>query len=146
MGKLKTDLSHKVMHSIAAGAIHDQGVRGLAETLHISERHLRRIVRKQTGSSPLRVDTAKRLEAAKWLITGTNLPITDIAFTTDFSSLRQFNGVFKHAFNMTPRTMRRIVSSTPVRRPHRFAAISLAHLVQAPLLHHSSHKQPQGTA
>lgn len=122
-------LTAKVMDDIATGAINDQGVRGLADTLHISERHLRRIVHDRTGSSPLHIDTTQRLEAAKRLIAETVLPIIDIAFLAEFSSLRQFNAVFKDAYKTSPRSMRKTILSTPEKRPHRFVAIPLAHLV-----------------
>jgi AraC family transcriptional regulator of adaptative response / DNA-3-methyladenine glycosylase II len=107
--RLKNDLSLEILDNIDAGAVNDKGVRGLADSLHISERHLRRIVHDRTGASPLHLDREKRLSAAKLLITQTNLPITDVAFTVEFSSLRQFNDVFKQAFKISPREMRKAV-------------------------------------
>ncbi len=105
--RLKNGLSLAILNRIDAGAINDKGVHGLADSLHISERHLRRIVRDRTGTSPLRLNKRKRLTEAKLLITQTKLPIIDIAFNTEFSSLRQFNDVFKDTFNTSPREMRK---------------------------------------
>lgn len=105
--RLKNGLSLEVLDHIDAGAINDKGVHGLADSLHISERHLRRIVHDRTGSSPLSLNKTKRLTMAKLLVTQTKLPITDIAFSAEFSSLRQFNDVFKDAFNISPREMRK---------------------------------------
>jgi AraC family transcriptional regulator, regulatory protein of adaptative response / DNA-3-methyladenine glycosylase II len=132
-GHTTNTLCSEVLATIADGALNHQGVSGLADELHISERHLRRIVRARTGSSPLQLNTAKRLGTAKQLITETNLPIIDIAFMADFSSLRQFNAVFKLAFKTSPRAMRKTVLRTPQKRSHRFVALPLSHLVDMPV-------------
>lgn len=105
--RLKNDLSLEILDNIDAGALNNQGVHGLADSLHISERHLRRLVQDRTGTSPLRLSKTKRLTAAKLLIIDTKLPIIDIAFNTDFSSLRQFNDAFKSTFSVSPREMRK---------------------------------------
>lgn len=106
----KHDLPAEIMDGINAGAINDVGVHGLADSLHISERHLRRIVHDKTGTSPLHFNQAKRLDAARLLVIRTKLPIIDIAFIAEFSSLRQFNDVFKDAFKTSPREMRKSAS------------------------------------
>ena len=105
--RLKDGLSLEILDHIDAGAINDKGVHGLADSLHISERHLRRIVHDRTGTSPLRLNKTKRLTAAKLLITQTKLPIIDVAFSSEFSSLRQFNDAFKDTFKISPREMRK---------------------------------------
>ena len=105
--RLKNGLSIEILDSINTGGISDKGVHGLADSFHISERHLRRLVQDRTGTSPLRLSKAKRLSAAKLLITQTKLPIIDIAFNTEFSSLRQFNDVFRDTFKTSPREMRK---------------------------------------
>jgi len=105
--RLKNGLSVKVLGSIDSGELNDKGVHGLADSLHISERHLRRIVQDRTGTSPLRLNKTRRLNEAKLLITKTKLSITDIAFNTEFSSLRQFNASFKDTFKTSPSEMRK---------------------------------------
>jgi AraC family transcriptional regulator of adaptative response / DNA-3-methyladenine glycosylase II len=106
-GRLKNGLSVEILDSINAGEINNKGVHGLADSLHISERHLRRVVQDRTGSSPASLNKAKRLCVAKLLITQTKLSIIDVAFTAEFSSLRQFNDVFKDAFKTSPHKMRK---------------------------------------
>ncbi len=105
--RLKNDLSSEILDNIDAGAVNDKGVHGLADSMHISERHLRRIVQDRTGASPLHLDRARRLATAKLLITRTKLPIIDVAFSSEFSSLRQFNDVFKQTFKISPSEMRK---------------------------------------
>src|SRR5687767_8559771 len=65
--RLKNDLSQEILKNIDAGVINDKGVHGLANSLHISERQLRRIVKDRTGDSPAHLNQAKRLGAAKQL-------------------------------------------------------------------------------
>ncbi|HSX16894.1 MAG TPA: Ada metal-binding domain-containing protein [Patescibacteria group bacterium] len=113
-GRLRNGTSVAVLSNIELGGINDKGVHGLASSLHISERHLRRIVQERTGTSPLRLNMAKRMDAAQMLVTQTKLPIIEIAFSTEFSSLRQFNDVFKHAFKTSPSGMRKTALRTPV--------------------------------
>jgi AraC family transcriptional regulator of adaptative response / DNA-3-methyladenine glycosylase II len=104
---LESELSSKILDSIKTGVINEKGVGGLASSLHISERHLRRIVRSKTGESPLHLNQTKRLRVARRLIIQTELPIIDVAFNAGFSSLRQFNDVFRRAFKTSPREMRK---------------------------------------
>ena len=106
----KHDLSAEILGGIDAGGINDKGVHGLADSLHVSERHLRRIVQAKTGTSPLHLNDAKRLGTAKRLVMETTLPIIDIAFISEFSSLRQFNDVFKEAFSFSPSKMRKVAA------------------------------------
>jgi AraC family transcriptional regulator of adaptative response / DNA-3-methyladenine glycosylase II len=112
--RLNNGLSLKILSSIDTGAINDQGVCGLAHSLHISEQHLRRIVRDKTGTSPIRLNNARRLRTAKRLTVQTKLPITEIAFSAGFSSIRQFNVEFKRAFKASPRELRKVASLSAI--------------------------------
>jgi|GEM_PF-1692173 len=103
----KDRLSAEILTRIATGALTENGVHGLADALHISERQLRRIVRQKTGVSPTSLNNTNRLTIAKSLVLETSLPIIDIAFRSDFASLRQFNDTFKEAFKISPSKMRK---------------------------------------
>jgi len=48
-----------------------------------------------------------RLHIAKDLLTDTMRPVTDIAETVGFESISYFDRMFKRAFGMTPKEMRR---------------------------------------
>jgi AraC family transcriptional regulator of adaptative response / DNA-3-methyladenine glycosylase II len=104
---LNTTIPLRALDQINAGAISVKGVKGLATSLNISVRHLSRIVKAKTGSSPLELNQARRLHDALMLLQKTKLSIIDIAFNCDFASLRQFNDDFKGTFNITPREMRK---------------------------------------
>lgn len=101
-----------ILNGIKNGSMSEKGVHGFAESLHISERHLRRIVRDKMGASPTTLNNMRRLDAARLLLVQTDLPIIEVAFRSDFASLRQFNNVFKEAFKISPRQMRKATQPT----------------------------------
>jgi len=121
--RLKNDLSKQILSNIDAGVISDKGVHGLADSLHISERQLRRIVKARTGDSPVQLNQTKRLSAARQLTLQTRLPIINVAFNTGFSSLRQFNDAFKDAFKISPSKMRK--NASLVKQPNHSATLPL---------------------
>jgi len=100
-------LDAKAVREIGSGAITKKGVLGLAASLDITTRHLRRIVKAKTGSTPVKLDRDRRLQDAKSLLQKTNLSVVAVAFNCDFASLRQFNDVFKAVYKITPREMRK---------------------------------------
>jgi AraC family transcriptional regulator of adaptative response / DNA-3-methyladenine glycosylase II len=53
------------------------------------------------------VRTTRRLLFAKQLLTETALPITEVALAAGFGSLRRFNAVFRDAYRMAPRDLRK---------------------------------------
>src|SRR5690242_20344358 len=76
---------------IAAGALNDDRVDGLAARLGIGERQLRRLFRRHLGASPKAIAQARRILFAKQLVTETRLPMTEVALAAGFRSLRRFN-------------------------------------------------------
>jgi len=88
----------------------------VAAQLGCSERHLRRIVARELGVTPVELIQSSRLLAAKQLLTETALPITTIAFAAGFASLRRFNALFLERYRMAPTSLRRAANSAPARR------------------------------
>jgi len=74
-----------------------------AEYAGISESHLRRCFRLETGLSFVDFLTKYRIDTAKTLMDKGEMPIHRISDETGFSSTRYFCRVFKKATNMTPR-------------------------------------------
>ena len=103
---LDADLAHRTLRLIADGAVDEHGVAGLARRLHVSERHLHRVLVAQVGASPLQLATTRRAQVARMLIEQTAWPMTDIAFASGFASVRQFNAVFRSEFGAPPTTLR----------------------------------------
>ena len=82
-------------------------VSDIAAMVGVSERHLRRIVEAYLGVSPLQYLQTRRLLSAKSLLTDTGLPISDVALSSGFGSLRRFNAAFLQHYGMPPTRLRR---------------------------------------
>ena len=100
-------LARKAAAMIDADYLADSSLRGLAGLLGITDRHLRRVFASEFGVPPVRYLQTKRLLLAKSLLTDTSLPVTDVAFTAGFGSLRRFNDLFKTYYRMTPTLLRK---------------------------------------
>jgi AraC family transcriptional regulator, regulatory protein of adaptative response / DNA-3-methyladenine glycosylase II len=101
------DLVARAMRLIADGVIDREGVRGLANRLHYSERHVTRLLTVEVGAGPLALARAQRAQTARALIETTDMPASTIAFAAGFSSVRQFNDTIRYVFATTPSEMRR---------------------------------------
>jgi len=97
--------------------------RALAARLGVSDRHLRRVFEAQLGASPLQVLLTHRLLAARRLLSDTRLPVTEVALSAGFSSLRRFNAAFADRYRMSPTRLRKTVRGPAGDRP---AALRLA--------------------
>ncbi len=97
----------RALQLIEEGALEHSGVAALAARLQLSERKLRRMFAAELGVSPLQLESTRRLLFAKQLLTETTLPITEIAFSAGFGSLRRFNALFLKAYGLSPSRLRR---------------------------------------
>jgi AraC family transcriptional regulator of adaptative response / DNA-3-methyladenine glycosylase II len=109
-------LAHRAAHRICAGALNGQSVADLAAELGVSERHLRRALRREIGVSPLELAQTHRLLLARRLLADSALPVIDIAFASGFESLRRFNVAFHERYGMSPSAMRRSAQGRNARR------------------------------
>src|SRR3989344_2586844 len=73
----------------------------------VSARHLRRVFTDEIGKTPKQLAFDNRLNLARKLITETRLPLTEIAFSSGFESIRRFNDAFKKRFKKSPSEIRR---------------------------------------
>ncbi|MGH7517912.1 MAG: AlkA N-terminal domain-containing protein [Gemmatimonadales bacterium] len=108
-------LASAAAERIAAGAMDDVGVEGLAADLGVSARHLRRVVERELGASPMELAQTRRLLTAKRLLTDSPLPVTQVAFASGFGSLRRLNALFRERYRLSPAALRR-AAQTPARR------------------------------
>jgi AraC family transcriptional regulator, regulatory protein of adaptative response / DNA-3-methyladenine glycosylase II len=79
----------------------------LAARLGVTDRHLRRIFQQAHGVAPMAYVNTRRLLLAKQLLTDTRLPITEVAASSGFASLRRFNDAFIQAYRLTPSRLRK---------------------------------------
>lgn len=74
----------------------------LARVSGVSEAHFARSFKEAFGIPPHRYLLSRRIERAKALLRETDLPITDIAFQTGWSSLGTFGRTFRDVTGESP--------------------------------------------
>ncbi|MFZ4122443.1 MAG: DNA-3-methyladenine glycosylase 2 family protein [Caulobacterales bacterium] len=99
-------LAAGALRAIEAGALEERGIEALAHELGVSDRHLRRVLLRTHGASPVALAQTHRLLSAKRLLSETGLSITEVAFAAGFSSLRRFNALFQERYGMAPSRVR----------------------------------------
>ena len=107
-------LASEAAAQIEAGSA-GRGRRGRigSREIGVSERHLRRIIAREFGVSPVQLAQTQRLLLAKRLLTDTGLPVGEVAFASGFSSLRRFNALFQERYRLNPTDLRRSRPSGP---------------------------------
>jgi AraC family transcriptional regulator of adaptative response / DNA-3-methyladenine glycosylase II len=97
----------RALRAIADGVLEDEGIDGLAERLGVGARQLRRLFQEHLGASPLAVAKARRAHFARSLLDQTDMSIADVAFSSGFGSVRQFNDSIRATFGWTPTELRK---------------------------------------
>jgi len=108
--KLGTTGSHTVnraLQLIEKGALDNGSVTALSQQLGVNVRTLRQQFARHVGTSPIQVAKTRRLLFAKRLIDETALPMTDIAISAGFKSIRAFNSAFQNSYGRSPTSLRR---------------------------------------
>jgi AraC family transcriptional regulator of adaptative response / DNA-3-methyladenine glycosylase II len=85
----------------------DPPLANIAARLGVTDRHLRRIFGQMHGVTPIDYLTTQRLLLAKHLLTDTALPVTQVALSVGFASVRRFNAAFAERYRMSPTALRR---------------------------------------
>ena len=93
----------------------DPSVQALATRLGVSDRHVRRIFEAHLGVSPMQYLQTRRLLTAKQLLTDTDLPVTQVALSSGYASVRRFNAAFVAHYRLNPTQLRRSGAATPGR-------------------------------
>lgn len=109
---VRADLAARALRGIESGVVDEVGVPGLARRLAVSERHLHRILVAEIGIGPLALARTRRAQTARMLIEHTALPLSTVAFSAGFASIRQFNDVMRAEFGCEPRELRRAAPGT----------------------------------
>jgi AraC family transcriptional regulator of adaptative response / DNA-3-methyladenine glycosylase II len=109
---VRADLVARALRLIADGVVDSEGVEGLASRLAVSERHLNRALVAEVGTGPMALARTRRTQIARLLIDTTDLPLTTIAFTAGFNSIRQFNDAMQASFGCAPSALRRALPTS----------------------------------
>lgn len=133
---LNDDLASRAMRLIADGVVERDGVAGLSSRLGYTSRHVTRVLTAELGAGPLALARAHRAQAARTLLGATELSISDVAFASGFSSIRQFNDTIQTIYETTPsqlRTLaRRGAAAHPLSTPEQPSALTLRLPTRAP--------------
>lgn len=103
---IRGDTAARAMRLISDGVVEREGVPGLAARLGYSSRHLTRLLSTELGAGPLALARAHRAHTARMLLVGTDMPISDVAFSAGFASIRQCNDTIREVFALTPGELR----------------------------------------
>ncbi|MEL7143593.1 MAG: Ada metal-binding domain-containing protein [Cyanobacteria bacterium J06573_11] len=98
---------NRALQLIEAGALDEDSVAALAARLGVSDRTLRQQFSRYVGTSPGQVAKTRRLLFAKRLIDETRLPMTEVAISAGFKSIRSFNSAFQKTYGRSPSEFRR---------------------------------------
>ncbi|HEV7206111.1 MAG TPA: AlkA N-terminal domain-containing protein [Jatrophihabitans sp.] len=103
---VRGDLAGRALRLITDGVIDRDGVPGLARRLGYSERQVHRTLMAEVGAGPIALARSQRAQTARVLLETTDLPVTDVAFSAGFASVRQFNDTVRTVFASTPTALR----------------------------------------
>ncbi len=108
---LRGDVAGRAMRLIADGVVDREGTAGLAARLGYTPRHVHRVLVAELGAGPLALARARRAQAARALLVGSDLPMAQVAFAAGFGSVRQFNETVSQVFATAPQELRAKVRS-----------------------------------
>jgi AraC family transcriptional regulator of adaptative response / DNA-3-methyladenine glycosylase II len=103
----------RALKRIAANELAHTNESDFAAHFGITPRHLRRLFIAELGQTPKQLADAYRLNFARKLVTETPMPLTTVAHTAGFSSLRRFNAAFKTRFHRPPSRFRKLRPDLP---------------------------------
>ncbi|HEY2021936.1 Ada metal-binding domain-containing protein, partial [Paraburkholderia sp.] len=111
------DASARLAQAAAAlieeGFLNTASLAELAARIGITDRHLRRIFDAEYGVSMIDFAQTQRLLLAKRLLTDTRLPVTTVALSAGFGSVRRFNALFLKQYGLNPLRFRKEIDSRP---------------------------------
>jgi AraC-like DNA-binding protein len=85
----------------------------LAKESGVGESQFVRLFRQEMGETPKQYFDQRRRNYCREMLTGSNVPIKEVAFTLGFSRLSDFSAWFKHHFGLSPRSFRAQVLHSP---------------------------------
>lgn len=74
----------------------------LSDTVYISKHYLSHLFKEQTGVSPIKYLTSKRMEKACELLSETELPVSEVSKAVGYENPLYFSQVFKRIYGISP--------------------------------------------
>jgi AraC family transcriptional regulator of adaptative response / DNA-3-methyladenine glycosylase II len=106
VGSDAPELICRAVRLILDGALDGGTEAELGGRLAVSPRHLRRLFREHVGVTPDQLARSRRAHFARRMLDDSDLTVTDVAFTSGFGSLRQFNREMRGVFKAAPAELR----------------------------------------
>jgi len=103
----------RALRLIHRGELDQSSIEDLAGRLGLGERQLRRLFLEHLGASPAAIARTRRVHFARRLIDQTDLPMTEIAFSAGFGSVRSFNQALRDCFRQNPSELRAVRNAGP---------------------------------
>jgi AraC family transcriptional regulator of adaptative response / DNA-3-methyladenine glycosylase II len=97
----------RALRLIEEGALQEQNLSDLARRLGVSSRQLHRLFAIHLGTSPIAVAKTWRVNFARELLRDTELPMSRVAFTAGFRTVRRFNDAIRAVYGRSPSELRR---------------------------------------
>lgn len=101
----------KILQLVESGTTFEVGA--LAAALHVSEAHLQRIFRQDTGFYLGQWLREQRLERSAHLLVSTSLSVKQIAHSVGYEHTSSFTRAFERQFSQPPAHLRKEVKLTP---------------------------------
>ena len=98
----RSRLVRAALARVDAGFLNDGSIEALAQSLGVTDRHLRRVVADEVGASLVEIAQSRRLAMARRLLADSGLPVAAIAFASGFRSVRRFNALFARRYGRAP--------------------------------------------
>ena len=98
----------RALRLIEDGLLDHAGIDALCERLGIGARQLRRLFKRQLGTTPVHVARVRRARFARRLIETTGLSMAHVAKAAGFGSVRRFNAVMNEIYGCPPTALRRM--------------------------------------
>jgi len=125
---LASDTVMRGLRLIEAGYLNEHSAAELGRALEVGERHLARLFNQELGTTPNSLARIARAKLARNLLSGTALPVAEVAYHAGYGSLSRFNYEVRQIFRCTPTQLRTsgpqdvsVVRLTlPVRPPYDF--------------------------
>ena len=92
---------------LAAAATTPVTIADAAAQAHISRFHYLRVFQKAFGMTPYQFVQGRRIALAKYLLSSTDMPVTEICFEVGYESLGSFSAKFRQATGEAPSEFRR---------------------------------------
>lgn len=100
------DITMKTIHYIEANICHELTIHEISTHLQISEGHLSRFFKKNTGYTVLEYITLIKIKKAVELMQNSSLRISEVAFDVGFNDPKYFSQLFRKYVGITPTEFR----------------------------------------